>query len=251
MLFLAATTTLRATAPQGDGCTGRELLPDQWSARIPSLIVVAGVTGLARPAAAEPPPTLTIVLQVPDHESVRPDIVTRAKPLVTRIYRDAGVNVIWREARSGAGEADRLQAPRALDPGFALVILPREITDQLAVATDALGGAAGTRECRGRMAYVFYNRVERIARTYLNLSRRSAMDDIDTVIVLAHAMAHEVGHLLLPYGHSATGLMRAGWDGQDLRRAARRQLKFTPEQVELVRARLTESLRRSDTRPCS
>lgn len=89
------------------------------------------------------------------------------------------------------------------------------------------------------MAYVSYNRVERIARTYLNAPRRRAMDDIDTVIVLAHAMAHEVGHLLLPHGHSATGLMRAGWDGQNLRLAVRAQLKFTPEQAELIRARLT------------
>jgi hypothetical protein len=206
------------------------------------IVVLVGVTRLARPTAAEPSPTLTIVLQVPGYGGVRPDIVTRAKPVVARIYREAGVNIIWSDARSGAGEADTPRASRAFDPGFALVILPREVADQLNVATDALGGAAGTPECRGRMAYVFYNRVERIARTYLNASRRRAMDDIDTVIVLAHAIAHEVGHLLLPYGHSATGLMRAGWNGQDLQLAVRGQLKFTPEEAELFRTRLTQSL---------
>ena len=210
------------------------------SARIGRLIVVVGVTGLARPAAAEPTPTLTIVLQVPGHGSVPPDIVTRAKPVVTRIYRDAGVNVIWSDARSSAGQVDPLQAPATADWGFALVILPREMTDQLTVATDALGAATGTPEDRGRMAYVFYNRVERISRTYLNTARRRAMDDVDTVIVLAHAMAHEVGHLLLPHGHSATGLMRASWDRQDLRLALRGRLKFSAEQAELIRGRLTQ-----------
>ena len=116
------------------------------------------------------------------------------------------------------------------------------MTDQLTVAMTALGGAAGTREHRGRVAYVFYNRVEHIARTYLNTSRRRATNDIDNVIVLAHAMAHEVGHLLLPYGHSATGLMRADWDGKDLRLALHGQLKFTAAQAELIRTTLLTQL---------
>lgn len=60
----------------------------------------------------------------------------------------------------------------------------------------------------------------------------------ENVIVLAHVMAHEIGHLLLPYGHSSTGLMRANWDVADLRRAVYRQLKFTPEQAALIRAKL-------------
>ena len=51
-------------------------------------------------------------------------------------------------------------------------------------------------------------------------------------------MAHEVGHLLLPYGHSATGLMRANWDEANLRSAVHRQLNFTAEQAESIRARL-------------
>ena len=218
------------------------------SARIGSLIVVVGVTGLARPAAAELTPTLTMVLQVPGHGSVPSTVVTRAMPEVARIYREAGVNVIWSDARSRAGHVDPLQAPATPDWGFALVVLPREMTDQLTVAADALGGAAGTPEQRGRMAYVFYNRVEHIARTYLNPARRRTMDDVDAVIVLAHAMAHEVGHLLLPHGHSATGLMRAGWDGQDLRLALRGQLTFTAEQAELIRGRLTQLARESAIR---
>jgi hypothetical protein len=133
-----------------------------------------------------------------------------------------------------------LQSPAASDPGFALVVLPPEVTEQLNVATEALGGAAGTPQQRGRMAYVFYNRVERIARTYLTPSRGRAKrnSDIDNVIVLAHAMAHEIGHLLLPHGHSATGLMRADWDGQDLHLAVRGQLRFTAVEAQLIRSRL-------------
>jgi hypothetical protein len=161
---------------------------------------------------------------------------------MTRIYRDAGVNVIWSNAASSTGRPDTLQSPAASDPGFALVVLPREMSDQLTVATEALGGAADTPEQRGRMAYVFYSRVEHIARTYLITSRRRATDDSDNVIVLAHAMAHEIGHLLLPYGHSATGLMRPAWDGGDLRRAVHGRLNFTAQQAELIRAKLMTPL---------
>jgi hypothetical protein len=188
--------------------------------QIGGLVMVVGLTGLAQPAAADPTPTLPSVLQVPGHGSVPLHIVTRAKAEVTRIYREAGVNVIWIDAASSVSRPDPLQSSGASDPGFALVVLPRKMTDQLTVATEALSGAAGTPEHRGRMAYVFYNRVEHIARMHLNTSRRRGTYDIDNVIVLAHAMAHEIGHLLLPYGHSATGLMRAEWDEKDLRLAS-------------------------------
>ena len=206
--------------------------------RIGSLVMVVGLIGLARPAAADPIPTLTIVLEVRDHARIPTHIVTRAKAEMTRIYRDACVNIIWSDPAPGTGQPQPLPSPGATDPGFALVVLPRQMTDRLVVATEALGGAAGTREERGRMAYVFYDRVERVARTHLHTGRRTGTYDFDDVVVLAHAMAHEIGHLLLPYGHSATGLMRANWDEADLRRAVRRQLNFTTQQAESIRARL-------------
>jgi len=183
-----------------------------------------GVAGLARPAAADPRPSLRVILQVPDNDSIPPTVVSRAKDEMSRIYRDAGIDIVWTK-----------EAP---DPQLTLIILSRELTDQLTVVTTALGGAVGTREYRGRMAYVFYTRVERVARTYLNTSRRRGMNDTYNVIVLAHAMAHEIGHLLLPYGHSATGLMRADWDAKDMRLAVHGRLNFTGEQAELIRTRL-------------
>ena len=196
--------------------------------QVGSLVLIIGLVGLARPAAADPRPSLSIVLQVPDDDSIRPNVVSRAKAEMSRIYRDAGIDIVWTR-----------EAP---DPQLTLTILSRELTDQLTVVTTALGGAVGTREYRGRRAYVFYNRVERVARTYLNTSRRRGTNDTDNVIVLAHAMAHEIGHLLLPYGHAATGLMRADWDAKDMRLAVHGRLNFTSEQAELIRTRLFAQL---------
>jgi len=209
--------------------------------QIGGLILLIGLAGLARPAAADPRPSLRIVLHVCDDDSIPPNVVSRAKSEMTRIYRDAGINIGWIDQAPTATGPDSSQSPTASGLPLTLIILSREMTDELTVATTALGATPSTREYRGRMAYVFYNRVERVARTYVNTSRRRATYDIDNVIVLAHAMAHEIGHLLLPHGHSATGLMRAEWDGKDLRRAVHGQLKFTPQQAELIRTRLITS----------
>jgi hypothetical protein len=94
------------------------------------------------------------------------------------------------------------------------------------------------------MAYIFYDRVERVAQTHLNASREPGTDDMYAVIVLAHAMAHEMGHLLLPYGHSSTGLMRADWNAKDLRLAEDGRLNFTSEQAELIRGQLLARIAR-------
>jgi len=194
--------------------------------------------GLARPAAADPRPALRIVLHVSDDVRIPPNLVKRAKTEMSRIYREAGIDIVWPGEAPTTTGPDGPQAVTSPDPQLTLIILSRELTDQMSVATTALGGAVGTREYRGRTAYVFYNRVERVARTYLNAPRRGGMDDANKVIVLAHAMAHEIGHLLLPYGHSATGLMRADWDAKDMRLAVHGRLNFTSEQAELIRTRL-------------
>jgi len=206
--------------------------------RIVTFVIAFTLTGLATHSAADPTPTLTLVLQVPDDGDVPVHIVALAKPEVERIYREAGVTVIWSDAAERDQDPVNPQSSLASNRGFGLVVLSRRMTDRLTVATDALGGAAGVPGERRRMAYVFYHRVERIARTHMSTSSWREASGVDVAILLAHAMAHEIGHLLIPDGHSATGLMRADWSTDDLRDAARGELNFTPEQAEVIRARL-------------
>ena len=59
---------------------------------------------------------------------------------------------------------------------------------------------------------------------------------IDAGGLLGHVMAHEIGHLLLrSTAHSSEGIMRAEFRRSDLKKAAQRQFRFTPEQVESIR----------------
>jgi len=206
--------------------------------RLSSLIVATALLGLASPAVAAPKPSLNVALHLCDDDGIQPNLVSRAQVEMTRIYEDAGVEIAWTTDAALTVGSDSLPPVRSTYPLLTLVILCRELTDELTVDTTALGAAVGTRDYRGRVAYVFYGRVAHIAQTYLNVSHEPGTDDLYMVIVLAHAMAHEIGHLLLSYGHSPTGLMQAEWDATDLRLAVDRQLNFTNEQAELIRGQL-------------
>ena len=85
-----------------------------------------------------------------------------------------------------------------------------------------LGFAApGTSE-----ATILYNRVGKFSKRY-GLKRE---------VLLGYAIAHEVGHLLLPpNSHSPSGVMRANID---LQRAAAKKLRFTRQQGELILEKL-------------
>ena len=95
-----------------------------------------------------------------------------------------------------------------------------------------LAAAPGSKEARGRFAWLFYNRIDDLGRVL----------SLEVSQLLGHVMAHEMGHLLLPYGsHSAAGLMKAGWDSQQGILASTGSLTFAPGQGELIRARLRNS----------
>ena len=78
-------------------------------------------------------------------------------------------------------------------------------------------------------SYAFYSRIEDLAQ-YNGASLAS---------LLGTVIAHELGHLLLPYdSHTSRGLMRAEWDHRQLKDMASGLLAFTPEQAELIRRRV-------------
>ena len=73
---------------------------------------------------------------------------------------------------------------------------------------------------------VFWSRVRQTA------ARTGVIDSSD---LLGTVMAHEIGHLLLhSTTHSSEGVMRADFRPADLKKAGQRQLKFTPEQAEVI-----------------
>jgi hypothetical protein len=85
-------------------------------------------------------------------------------------------------------------------------------------------------------AYLFYDRIRAVA----------ALQNQDFTRVLGRVMAHEVGHLLLPYGsHSLEGIMRVTVDGR-----VNVLQRFTPAQVAAIKATLaTDPIDRTPQQP--
>jgi hypothetical protein len=80
----------------------------------------------------------------------------------------------------------------------------------------------------GTYASVFLERVTDAA----------AEANVPVVIVLAHAAAHEIGHLLLgDESHTPRGLMKAQWDRNDFQAMHQNRLHFTAQQVRMLSGR--------------
>jgi hypothetical protein len=179
-------------------------------------IAAAILAGVGRPAGAGFDSS-SVYVHVMNRADIPAEVLDRAEHEVVRIYEQIGVNVVWTQDTA---------------PGASLIVIV-VATGWLNAPTAALGTALRAPGNRGRVAYVFYSRVEHV----------SAHSRLERGCLLGVTIAHEVGHLLLPYGsHSQTGLMRAQWNDEDLQRARDGGLGFTARQGDLIRSRLVAAL---------
>jgi hypothetical protein len=162
--------------------------------------------------------TIAVILQMNNVARAPAAHLERAQQEVIRLYHSIGVDVTW----SGP-DASRATAA----PDIRVVLVPFETGDLSRRERPVMGAAVLTRLGTG-VAYIFYRQVEAQARQY----------DYSLSMILASAIAHEVGHLLLPDGrHSPEGLMRACWTRDDFHRANQGQLRFSNEQAAQIRGR--------------
>src|SRR5262245_12813584 len=163
--------------------------------------------------------SVALVLQLHNLAGAPPVTVTRAESEVARMYNDAGVHVEW------AGTGASRTAP---DDVVRVILLPYE-SGELRRTPDTVMGAAVRAPGGTRIAYVFYRRVLAEAERY----------SVSTPYVLACAIAHELGHLLMPGGgHSRDGIMRACWNRDDFTRADQSALRFSEHQFAVMRETL-------------
>ena len=173
------------------------------------------------PAAARPVTEEQTVL-VYDAAQVPPQVLLNAKSDVIRIFREAGIQLRWLNCLPIPGECPKVLDQTMLVLHIAAVRGGLEDGKSTGLAILAPEG--------GVYAYVFYNAVERLASA-----------DIKAEVILVHAIAHEIGHLLLCLnGHTPTGLMHGRWGPPELQKAVMGSLVFSPEQA----AKMREEIRR-------
>ncbi|HEX6464365.1 MAG TPA: hypothetical protein VFZ98_07930 [Vicinamibacterales bacterium] len=159
--------------------------------------LLAGANGAwAQPA--DPPETAELRVLVVNQVGARPEIVQAAERDASAIYAAAGVRTAWVDADPGGTRVEDVDLTVVLAPDPKAAVVERNIK------AVTLGFAATEPDLpglRGRVAWVFYGRVEQHAEhSHIQISRLCGL-----------VMAHEIGHLVLPPGHSDSGLMRATW----------------------------------------
>jgi len=161
---------------------------------------------------------LTLQVSLRNDAHVADDTLDEARRVVSGLYSQAGLTLLW----------------CAADCTATIALRPRASDDTARRAKDAMGYTPGGGEERGRLAFVLINRVDEIANGYG--TARS--------IVLGAAIAHELGHLLISKEHTKTGMMKVNWNQSDFRKLRQGDLRFTAEQARLIRnsvsARSTE-----------
>jgi len=215
----------------GSGCRKQE--EGRSSELLWSSVLTLTIIGLSQRAGAQAPfpvgkrASLRITLRMYNY-SISHDLLNRSEGEASAILHQTGLEVDWVDCPLTADELESYPACReplgAAD--FAVKILNAKEAKQLSKRRGVLGRAL---ECPsvqiGCSAYLFYKDVPELA-------KRAGVSEAQ---LLGHALAHEIGHLLLgPNSHSASGVMRSNWQQQEMQRLSQSFLIFTEEQSRLM-----------------
>lgn len=152
-------------------------------------------------------------------------VIAQAEEVASLVFRQAGIELQWlncvpadddasRRANNCSGRLDGRAIVLTLMTGDAF-----PITGAMGFANVAPGG--------GAYASVFVDRVQRFADRFPDLVNLSAL--------AGHAIAHEIGHLLLSQVEHTFGIMDGVWGREKLALAARGELCFVPQQAAKIR----------------
>jgi hypothetical protein len=184
--------------------------------------LIAGViwtVGLVRAADAVP-----FSVRIYNYAEVPEPALAAAQGETARIFRQAGVEVFWLPCAGSdkefAKSPHKFTACAQATGAVIMRIQPKCLGGQAMRSRSWLAAAQEQR------VEVFYDRLRQFA----------ADQDCKPASLLALVMAHELGHLLLgEQSHSSHGIMVPKFRTQELRRAQKGELRFTPEQAQRMR----------------
>jgi hypothetical protein len=186
---------------------------------IAGLVLFAGLTGQQTATAGQTPGQSIVHVRIIDLAGVPAESLNRARDEAAGVFRLSRIALVW-------VNAETCQA------GCLTVRIVTRPVSAKSRNQHVLGVAPRPKEVRGRSLWIFYPRIR----------AHSAELGMDASQLLGHVIAHEMGHLLLPYGaHSAAGLMRPIWDLAQVQAAGQGMLTFTPDQAGLIREHLQAS----------
>jgi hypothetical protein len=203
--------------------------PNTWIKCLLPILFVSKSVGFA------PPVETTLNTLIYDHAHVGSKILAQAERLAAEIFSGAGIEAQWTTGSVSDG-VDLTNDFSAASPGCAQFLHSGTVRVQILAhappgfSPQALGYALPCAKS-GVQATVYADRVETVSRTTFAVFYR----------VLGHALAHEIGHVLLRSdAHEDSGLMKGVWAKSDWQRAAVSIEPFTPGESRII----SEQLRR-------
>jgi len=194
-------------------------------------IAVAGLAmlmtllvGTARNSTAKQDPgtgsaDLKMSVRVYDYAGIPADMLRLAESEAARIYAKAGAYLEWHECPVTAGA-------ESADPTCDAPLTPSDLQLRIVKRVNLVGLHASAEDIGftiGNMATVQMEPLQKFE-SYERLRVSFSYQ------MLARAMAHEFGHVLLGPEHSSQGIMRACWGEDQLEVTAVNDMVFTPDQ---------------------
>jgi len=154
-------------------------------------------------------------VHITNNASVPSRALDAALTRAAEVFRRIGVRLRW---------LDRLPSPSEPPPApYLIVLLSADAVKANAARHEIPDAVIGQAIPPARRAYIYYQRI----RT-MSLKRER-----DVSVTLGYAIAHELGHLMLPpNSHSQGGIMRESFDFSPT------LVTFTPSEKKIIRARL-------------
>lgn len=194
-----------------------------WTAIVVGAIsALSSGQGDASAASVGPEPDRRIAVRVDDKAGLQGDQLQLAKARAAEVFSVSGLGVEWVDE----GEAAGLN----LTATYTIVIMADAPAALKEAAMEGKGAdVMGQSVPCIRRAYVYYGRVLKVRPSFPR----------DIVSTLGDVMAHELGHLMLPPGHSGLGIMRRSID-----MSSRQVETFTEAEVAEIHANLERSRHR-------
>jgi len=165
--------------------------------------------------------SLTLAVLIDNVAHVPQAILKKTQLQAADVFRHAGIGTRWLEC--SFQEAEHRDPPGCQLPLDVPVVIVKILPKAEAQRWSGLDGGLGF--CLSKDAYVLFPRAQAVAQR----------EGVPISLVLAHTLAHEVGHSLLGAGHRRDGLMRGVLRTSEWRLAAAGQLLFTPPEARDLR----------------
>ena len=198
------------------------------------LVLIASTGALASAAAPRNLETnaLTVTVHIYDYAQVDSKSLLAAEKETDAALATAGVTARWIDcptSHSVVKDFPGCQSPSQFDD-YTVVLLPNNMAGKL--SNDPNVFATETNE--SHRAAIFYDRI----------SARAGGNAADTTLLAGRVMAREIGAMLVGRNAAArAGILKSTWTADDLSMQAGLHMGFTPQQAQMMQARLIHDAR--------